>query len=210
MTRALNLTGKVFGRLHVLRSVGGTRRRWECLCACGTKCLVAQKELSCGDTRSCGCLRREQAVKRNTTHGHARRGSISREYSSWQSMHNRVSDALHKDAHIYYGLRVSKRWEKFEVFLADMGPRPPHTTLDRRNSAKGYTPSNCRWATAEVQANNTVRNRFVRVNGTRMSVSQAARLRGLSPDVVLDRINKLKWSVKRALETPKRKDRRTE
>jgi hypothetical protein len=30
---------------------------WDCLCDCGKRCVVSSKNLLCGNTRSCGCLR---------------------------------------------------------------------------------------------------------------------------------------------------------
>jgi transposase-like protein len=63
--------------------------------------------------------------------------------------------------HAYYadkGVTVCARWlgsEGFKNFLADMGERPPGTTLDRfPNGAGIYEPGNCRWATAFQQSRN--------------------------------------------------------
>lgn len=63
MGKFIDLTGKRFGRLVVLRrgenerfSNGGIAVRWLCQCDCGNLVLTRAQALKSGKTKSCGCL----------------------------------------------------------------------------------------------------------------------------------------------------------
>lgn len=94
-------------------------------------------------------------------HGHATNG-VSPTYVSWAAMKQRCSDAAQKCWNNYggRGIRVCRRWQKFENFLADMGKRPKNRSLDRIDNEGNYEPGNCRWATIKQQARN--KRRFLR------------------------------------------------
>lgn len=104
------------------------------------------------------------------------------EYRRWVGMKARCA----KDArYIAKGIKVCKRWEKFENFYADMGNMPsPKHTLDRINGAKGYSPSNCRWATYTEQNRNLSSN--VRVG--RRTLAEIAKAAGVSHNTVRYRL----------------------
>jgi hypothetical protein len=77
------------------------------------------------------------------------------------------------------GITCDQRWSKFENFLADMGERPPGTTLDREDNNKGYCKSNCRWATAVQQrANRREQRNALYYQGK--SVHEWAAIRGIT------------------------------
>jgi hypothetical protein len=64
--RLPDLTGKVFGRWTVIRQAEkqGTTRMWLCRCECGVEKAVKGFSLTYGESRSCGCLKREQQSSR--------------------------------------------------------------------------------------------------------------------------------------------------
>ncbi len=67
--RIKDLTGKRFDRWKVIRynpkkSKEMGRPYWDCICDCGTKKCVDGKSLKNGDSKSCGCLKREKEKER--------------------------------------------------------------------------------------------------------------------------------------------------
>lgn len=160
--RLIDLTGKQFGRLLVVRRASTNTTsghpKWDCLCECGTESLVVGLDLRTGHTTSCGCFNREVVVKMRTKHGACDTGA----YRSWMAMLNRCRNPAATD-YAYYGGRgisVCDRWHNFSNFLEDMGERPVEMTLDRKNVNGNYEPGNCRWATRSEQMQNTRRSKL--------------------------------------------------
>jgi len=49
------------------------------------------------------------------------------------------------------GIRVCRRWHKFENFLKDMGEKPEGMSISRRMDMGDYCPGNVTWATRKEQ-----------------------------------------------------------
>ncbi len=200
--------GDRFGRLVVTAYVGQSA---SCLCDCGAMTDVRGDHLRSGETRSCGCLRRDvgRAVGAMTTHGHARGGGCSPEYSAWCAMVQRCTVVTTAGYENYggRGIAVCDRWrESFEAFLADMGKRTsPRHSLDRINNDGNYEPGNCRWATAQEQRRNTRQNRVVEFRGESMPLVAWAERIGIHPATLKTRLDA--WPVERALTTPRLRNR---
>jgi hypothetical protein len=104
--------------------------------------------LKAGVSKSCGCSS-DNKPPSNLRHGHCRKDKFTPEYTSWQGMHSRCRsrnpNSRHYKEYVARGIRVCKRWKKFENFLADMGPKPGGMRLGRRDVENSYTPSNTLW-----------------------------------------------------------------
>lgn len=201
MIKPLDLNGQTFGRLTVLNRDGsqGSKARWLCLCVCGNTVLKTSNDLTSGNTRSCGCLRREMTAQKLATHGQTN----SPEYRTWSKMKERVNNPS-LDGYENYGgrgIRVDPEWENsFENFLDDMGPRPSAKhSIERVDNDGDYVPENCKWATQTEQVRN--RRNTVRLDycGRKVTLAELSEICGLSYMLLYKRIVISGWAIEDAL-----------
>ena len=72
MTKIIDLTGKKFNRLTVLKRVENNncgKVCWFCKCDCGNETIVESQNLRTGHTKSCGCIHTEQISKMGKVYG---------------------------------------------------------------------------------------------------------------------------------------------
>ena len=146
--------GKRFGSVVITDFLGRDKNshvRVRIECDCGNSKEVPLGCLLKGDTKSCGCLRKEKPTK----HGHST-GSMTPTYRSWRHMRQRC-DNPNDHAYADYGGRgvsYDPRWSDFACFLEDMGERPEGKTLDKDSIKPGnlyYCKEFCCWADSFTQ-----------------------------------------------------------
>lgn len=147
--------------------------------------------------------RSKKQYRGHSWHGHAAKPSP--EYKAWQSMLQRCENTLNEHYKDYggRGITVCERWQKFENFYADMGPRSPGLSLDRKDNNKNYEPNNCRWITIKEQQSNRRNNRWMEFRGIKLTISGWAEFLGVTRRLLQNRID-LGWNVERIITTPKR------
>lgn len=205
MPKVLSLPdiGDTFGKLTVeslrARRHNGRTVIW-CRCFCGKTKRVKPSDLKRGFVTSCGCAKTEVLIKRNkamATHGMSR----SPEHRAWRGMRERCQNPQNKYYHRYggRGIKVCKRWSRFENFYADMGSRPSRRfTLERLNNNGPYSPKNCVWATRKQQNNNKRSSRRLRFENQTKTVTQWAECKGINIGTLFSRL-RAGMSVKDAL-----------
>lgn len=189
-------------RLTILEVITekGKRKTCRCSCTCGSEKIYSYSNVVSGNSKSCGCIKRECTIKRSTKHG--KRWTL--EYQRWQAI---IKRCCNKKAHNWKwyggkGITICEKWRNsFEEFLLDVGlcPSVKHS-LDRIDGTKGYEPGNVRWVTIEIQQNNRSNNKKINFCGVTKNLSEWARLAHLNPSCLNSRLKY--WSVHEALTTP--------
>lgn len=194
MSKYIDLTGQRFGKLVAMQKIDNHKRNdahayWLCLCDCGNSTIVSSSHLRCGDTSSCGCLSNGK--------------SYTRLYRIWDGMKQRCYTKS-ETAYKYYGgrgIKVCETWkndfQSFHDWALENG-YSDELTIDRIDTNGDYEPSNCRWSTRKVQANNTRRNRNLTFNGQSKTIAEWSEETGINQNTILCRIRR-NWSVERAL-----------
>lgn len=208
MGKSSQIIGRKFGRLTVVERAedliaknGKRRSQWLCKCDCGNTAIARRDALVSGRKQSCGCLKKEMPIKHGLLN--------TRLYYVWLSMKKRCYLPSNSDYNGYgaRGVSICDEWRNsFEAFhewaLAngydETAPRG-QCTIERIDNNGNYEPSNCRWTTNDEQQNNKRSNHYITYNGKTQTIAQWAREIGVSRATLSNRINRLQWTIEKAL-----------
>ena len=157
--KAIDLTGKRFGRLTVIEraSIDSSKEVcWLCRCDCGniTK-PIRGNDLKRGKVISCGCYRKQLISERQTIHGLEN----TRIYNIWNNMKYRCYNSKSNNYKHYggRGITVCEEWKNSVQAFYEWAMSHGYSdelTLDRIDVNGNYEPSNCHWATVSEQNKN--------------------------------------------------------
>lgn len=210
----VDMTNERFGRLTVISYTGKNingNAVWLCKCDCGNTKEVSRSCLVHGNTKSCGCLKKEVTGELSRTHGLSKHKHLRWVY---ESMKQRCYNSNNKSYKHYggRGVTVCDEWrDNFEAFYNwaiekgyDEKQQGNKQTLDRINNNGNYEPNNCRLVNRFIQANNTRRNVYYTYDGKTLTLAQWAKELNIKYITLHERVRK-GWSIEKALETPVRK-----
>lgn len=203
--------GERFGRLTIVEEKEPKlykprtyARIFLCKCDCGNMVVASYTNLKAGNVRSCGCLKKD--CGKGILSNESQNQDKLRLHMIWRSMKNRCS----ANSGRYYknyklrGISVCEEWKKdFNAFYewAINNGYYPTLSIDRIDGTKGYSPDNCRWATAKMQANNIKTNVIITYNGESHTIPEWSQITNIPSYVIRNRRN-YGWNVERILTTP--------
>lgn len=213
MTEVIDLTGKRFGRLTVIRRCenknGGRFLAWTCKCDCGKTVDVLGCNLRTGNTQSCGCYNIELCRTRSIIHGLSNHplqkvytGIMTRCYNpNCRSYKNYGAKGIYVCDEWRSSYPAFVEWCIEKGYEHDLLPNGRNRlSIDRIDPNGPYSPENCRFVTSLEQANNKTTTRYITLNSETHSLAEWSRITGIKRSTISYRLTH-GWSVEKALTT---------
>lgn len=164
MSKLIDLTGRQFGRLTVIkRDTSAKRVKWICQCSCGNIKSIQSTHLISGASTSCGCYHKERNSEVQTTHGSSKTSLHNR----WKAIRQRCNNPNDRAYKNYggRGITLCEEWNDYKAFeeWSKANGYSEELELDRIDNNRGYSPDNCRWVKCVI--NNHNRRITVKVDG---------------------------------------------
>jgi hypothetical protein len=195
--------GDRFGRLTILKELEPIKkaRFFLCKCDCGTVKSIRMVQLTTGQTKSCGCFKRDHLIKMISRHGHSR----DRLYITWIAMKARCNNPNNPNYKYYggRGIKVCKEWTKFINFYnwAIASGYQDDLTIERKNVNQNYELNNCIWIPRNKQSENTRRTRMISYKGKTKSLKQWADYLHLNYNTLCGRLYR-GWDIEDSFSQP--------
>lgn len=168
MNRRLNLIGMKFGRLTVLSfdKYKNHHHTWFCQCDCENKTIksISGRCLLTGNTKSCGCIRREMTINKNTIHGLSKNNKL---YVLWENIKTRCYNKNQRSYKDYggRGIVMYEGWiHNAPIFIEYVSNLEnclvEGYSIDRINNNGNYEPGNLKWSTTGEQNRNQRNNKL--------------------------------------------------
>lgn len=179
-----DLTGMRFGRLTVIEESYKENGKvyWRCRCDCNEETIVQGSKLRGGQTKSCGCLFDEYMQDRIKYFYKDR--VHQKLYKTWACMKQRCYNPHNASYNNYggRGITVCQEWkDNFLNFYnwAINNHYNDKLIIERKNVNGNYDPTNCKWATAKEQQNNTRANVHIEYNGQIKNIKEWSEITGI-------------------------------
>ena len=172
--------GDEYGRLTVVNA--DDYSRVECKCVCGNTTFPTASALYGNNTRSCGCLHRENARAMGKQHQTAQGLSEHTLYGTWQ---RKVQG--HESVHEPWRTNAKQFIKDVE---AEIGPRPAGRWFRLKNEELGVVPGNIFWGARglskgqKVRLNTIQKHEIVALVASGKMQYEVARAYGVSASLV--------------------------
>jgi len=146
--------------LAILKPLKGSTAYALTECSCGALLITRSDALVQGTAKSCiGCVFKSRKG-RPIIHGMKN----TRLYTTWKNMKTRCYNE-NSQHYKYYGgkgITVCEDWLSFTAFMAwaKQAGYTDNLTIDRIDSAKGYSPANCQWLTMSENSRKSANERW--------------------------------------------------
>jgi len=209
--RVLPIKGEIYynltltGNYEFRGTQSGKRLYAEAQCVCGVVKSYPLRYLRTGNTKSCGCVRKEKLLASKITH-HLSKHPL---YKVHQDMVRRCYEPKCKSYKDYgaRGIRVCDEWRNdVRVFCAwgDVNGYRKGLELDKKDNNANYSPENCRFVTRAQGNRNTRRVIVVECFGEKKCIAEWVRDSrcSIGEKSLKDRLMSGKWTVESAITTP--------